>query len=93
MNGWACSILVTLALGGIGCSSVSSTARNLIPVQSDSERSGDISLKTARPAPGKPGFVYSPYTDETRLIDVRDVPPGTHVRDPYSGRDFVVPSM
>jgi hypothetical protein len=47
-------------------------------------------LPYARPVPGKPGFVYSPY-DEKFLIDVRGVPPGTVVNDPNSGKAFRCP--
>lgn len=34
----------------------------------------------ARPVPGKPGFCFSPFTG--RIVDVRDIPPGTLVADP-----------
>lgn len=34
----------------------------------------------ARPVPGKPGFVFSPYNE--KVIDVRDIPSGTLVQDP-----------
>ncbi|MCU0795524.1 MAG: hypothetical protein MUF31_06260 [Akkermansiaceae bacterium] len=34
----------------------------------------------AKPQPGKPGFVISPYNQ--KLIDVQGVPPGTLVMDP-----------
>lgn len=37
-------------------------------------------LPTARPVPGKAGFVFSP--DNDRMIDVRGVPPGTIDSDP-----------
>lgn len=37
-------------------------------------------LPTGRPVPGKAGFVFSPYND--KIIDVRDIPPGTVVADP-----------
>lgn len=47
-------------------------------------------LPYARPVPGKPGFVYSPY-DEKFLIDVRGAPPGTVVNDPNAGKAFRVP--
>ncbi len=42
------------------------------------------------PAPGKPGFVYSPYGQKF-LIDVRGFAPGTEVRDPDTGKSFRVP--
>ncbi|MEP6822444.1 MAG: hypothetical protein ABI946_08850 [Chthoniobacterales bacterium] len=44
----------------------------------------------ANPAPGKPGFVYSPY-DEKFLIDVRGFPPGTELQDPNTGKPLRVP--
>jgi hypothetical protein len=47
-------------------------------------------LPYARPVPGKPGLVYSPF-DEKFLIDVRGVPPGTVVNDPHAGKSFRVP--
>ena len=40
--------------------------------------------------PGKPGFVFSP-SDQLKYIDVRGFPPGTEVKDPYSGKSFLVP--
>jgi hypothetical protein len=39
---------------------------------------------------GKPGFVTSPYGNPG-YIDVRGFPPGTEVKDPYSGKSFLVP--
>jgi hypothetical protein len=43
-----------------------------------------------RTVPGKPGFVTSPYGNPG-YIDVRGFPPGTEVKDPYSGKTFLVP--
>jgi len=45
----------------------------------------------AKPVPGKPGFVFSPYDQYKGYIDVRVFPPGTEVKDPYSGKSFLVP--
>jgi hypothetical protein len=46
----------------------------------------------AKPVPGKPGFVFSPYEDGYKgLIDVRRIPPETEVKDPYTGKSFLVP--
>lgn len=42
------------------------------------------------PAPGKPGFIFSPYDDKF-LIDVRGFPPGTEVQDPNTGKPLRVP--
>jgi hypothetical protein len=49
-------------------------------------------IPTARPVPDRPGFVYNPF-DRTakRLLDVRGKPSGTKVKDPFSGRLFIVP--
>ena len=45
----------------------------------------------AKPVPGKPGFVFSPYDQYKGYIDVRGFPPGTEVKDPLSGKSFLVP--
>ena len=46
--------------------------------------------RVAEAAPGRPGFVLSPYVDG-RLVDVRGVPSGTVVEDPYARRPLRVP--
>lgn len=38
------------------------------------------SMQVARPVPGKPGFVFSPFNN--KLIDVKGIPSGTLVQDP-----------
>jgi hypothetical protein len=49
-------------------------------------------LPTAKPVPGKPGFVYNPFNPSTRiLLDVRGHPSGSTVKDPGSGKLFIVP--
>ena len=41
---------------------------------------------------GKSGYVKSPYDSQGRPIDVRGLPPGTEVEDPYTpGRTLLVP--
>ena len=43
------------------------------------------------PVPGKPGFVTSPHSPNAGYVDIRGFPPGTEVKDPYSGKVFLVP--
>ncbi len=59
------------------------------PVPEQPVKVGEIPY--AKPVPGKPGFVFSPYDQYKGYIDVRGFPPGTEVKDPYSGKSFLVP--
>jgi hypothetical protein len=43
------------------------------------------------PVPGKRGLVTSPFSPDSGYIDVRSFPPGTEVRDPYTGKTFLTP--
>ena len=43
------------------------------------------------PVPGHKGMVTSPYSPEGNYIDVSAFPPGSAVRDPYTGKVFLVP--
>jgi len=43
------------------------------------------------PIDGKPGYVTSPYAPNDGAIDVRGYDKGTEVKDPYSGKIFLVP--
>jgi hypothetical protein len=46
---------------------------------------------TAKPVPGKPGYVFSPYDPSGGYVDVNGYAPGSKVKDPYSGKIFFVP--
>jgi hypothetical protein len=62
------------------------------PQQPVPEKPGTVGeIPYAKPVPGKPGFVFSPYEQYKGYIDVRGFPPGTEVKDPYSGKSFLVP--
>jgi len=53
------------------------------------KRTGD--LPYGIPVPGKQGLVTSPFSPDSGYIDVRSFPPGTEVRDPYTGKTFLTP--
>ena len=42
------------------------------------------------PVPGKPHVVESPFSPG-KYVDVEGFPPGTEVKDPYTGKVFLVP--
>lgn len=46
---------------------------------------------TAKAVPGKPGYVYSPFDTNGGYVDVTGFSPGSKVKDPYSGKIFLVP--
>jgi hypothetical protein len=46
---------------------------------------------TAKPVPGKPGFVYSPYDPNGGYVDVTGYGSGSKAKDPYSQKIFIVP--
>ena len=43
------------------------------------------------PVPGHKGMVTSPYSPEGNYVDVSAFAPGSAVRDPYTGKIFLVP--
>lgn len=43
------------------------------------------------PVPGRKGMVTSPYVPEGNYIDVSGFAPGSAVKDPYTGKIFLVP--
>ena len=51
----------------------------------------DDRLPTARPVPGKRGFVFSPYVSGVGPVDIRGFASGTKVQCPYTRKVFLVP--
>jgi|SRR5205807_1398287 len=45
----------------------------------------------AKPVPGKPGLVFSPFNTSGGYIDVSGYAPGSKVKDPDSQQIFIVP--
>jgi hypothetical protein len=43
------------------------------------------------PVPGQKGMVTSPYSPEGNYVDVSAFTPGSAVKDPYTGKIFLVP--
>ena len=48
-------------------------------------------LPYGKPVPGKPGYVFSPFDPSGGYVDVTGYSPGSKVKDPYSGKIFLVP--
>jgi hypothetical protein len=49
-------------------------------------------LPTAKPVPGQPGFIYNPFDPNPKAVfDVRSFAHGATMRDPVSGKLFIVP--
>ena len=64
------------------------------PITSPTPRtasSQNADLPYAKPVPGKPGYVFSPFDKNGGYVDVTGYSPGQKVKDPYSGRIFLVP--
>ena len=50
-----------------------------------------VQFPTAKPVPGKPGYVFSPYDPNGGYVDVTGYQSGSKVKDPYSQKIFLVP--
>lgn len=51
----------------------------------------ETNLPYGTPVIGKKGYVYSPFAPEKGMVDVNDIPSGTKVECPYTGKIFRVP--
>jgi hypothetical protein len=61
------------------------------PSSSPSRTTTQTQLPTAKPVPGKPGYVFSPFDPSGGYVDVTGYTSGQKVKDPYSGKIFLVP--
>lgn len=71
-----------------------------VPTETPSDRVEPIpaavvgpSIPVGKVVVGRPGFVFSPFTDQSKFVDVAGLTSGTTVRCPYSGKLFLVPTM
>ncbi len=72
----------------------SATVENPKPSPSAAPRSAanpPAQFPTAKNVPGKPGYVFSPFDPNGGYVDVNGFTPGSKVKDPYSGKIFLVP--
>jgi hypothetical protein len=62
------------------------------PVSAADIEKAKAGLPYGIPVPGRKGMVTSPYTpDEGKYVDVTDFVSGSVVKDPYTGKFFLVP--
>jgi hypothetical protein len=61
------------------------------PSPSHSSTAPQAQYPTAKPVPGKPGYVFSPFDPSGGYVDVNGYTSGQKVKDPYSGKIFLVP--
>ncbi|MGI8891083.1 MAG: hypothetical protein ACR2G0_09925 [Chthoniobacterales bacterium] len=61
------------------------------PSRTTTSSAPSVDLPYAKPVPGKPGYVFSPYDKSGGYVDVTGYNPGQKVKDPYSGKIFLVP--
>ena len=77
-----------------------STPKSSAPAQTEKSKSSpspsrnastQAQYPTAKPVPGKPGYVFSPFDPSGGYVDVTGYSSGQKVKDPYSGKIFLVP--
>jgi hypothetical protein len=80
-------LFLTILVCTVGCSRKPPETATQPPPQAPEVKKPEYGIAV----PGKPGFVQSPYAPGSGYVDVRGFPKGTEVKDPYSGRIFLVP--
>ena len=70
-----------------------STAATPRPSATPRSSSSNVAAQfpVAKPVPGKPGYVFSPYDPNGGYVDVTGYQSGSKVKDPYSQKIFLVP--
>ena len=70
-----------------------STATTPRPSATPRSSSSNVAVQfpVAKPVPGKPGYVFSPYDPNGGYVDVTGYQSGSKVKDPYSQKIFLVP--
>jgi hypothetical protein len=66
-------------------------AATLLPASAAPAEKAKGDLPYGIPVPSRKGMVTSPYLPEGNYIDVSAFPPGSAVKDPYTGKLFRVP--
>jgi hypothetical protein len=61
------------------------------PAQRSTSSTPAAKIPYAKPVPGKPGYVYSPFDPDGGYVDVTGYASGSKAKDPYSGKIFIVP--
>jgi len=72
-------------------SSTGSQTAPATPTPAPRNATSSIQFPTAKPVPGKPGYVFSPYDPNGGYVDVTGYQSGSKVKDPYSQKIFLVP--
>ena len=56
-----------------------------------SPQSAGTDIPYGKPVPGKAGYCFSPFDKNGGYVDVTGYSPGQKVKDPYTGKIFLVP--
>jgi hypothetical protein len=74
-----------------GSSRPSAQTASATPTPAPRTTTSAAQFPVAKPVPGKPGYVFSPYDPNGGYVDVTGYQSGSKVKDPYSQKIFLVP--